>query len=131
MTDNTGPRSVEKTVAVIGATNDRAKFGNKSVRAHLKAGYRVYPVHPRETTVEGLPVFKSIRDVPPVDRVTVYIPPGALLQILPDIAAKQPKEFFLNPGTESPEVLEKARALGLQPIQACSIVDLGYASSHF
>lgn len=124
--------TTQKTVAVIGATNDRAKFGNKSVRAHRKAGYAVYPVHPRETSVEGLPAYRSIRDVPvPLDRVTVYIPPGALLQILPDIAAKKPTELFLNPGTESPDVLEKARALGLNAIQACSIVDLGYAAAGF
>ena len=118
-----------KTVAVIGATANPAKFGNKSVRAHLRAGYTVYPVHPQEKTVEGLTVYKSIRDVPePLDRVTVYIPPGALLQILPDIAAKKPGEFFLNPGTESAEVVEKAKTLGLTPIQACSITDLGYST---
>jgi predicted CoA-binding protein len=117
-----------KTVAVIGAGADPARYANKSVRAHLKAGYTVYPVHPRVAAVEGLPVARSIRDVPtPLDRVTVYIPPAALLQILPDIAAKKPREVFLNPGTESPAVLEAARALGLNVIQACSIVDLGYA----
>jgi len=117
-----------KTVAVIGAGADPARYANKSVRAHLKAGYTVYPVHPRVATVEGLPVYRSVRDVPtPLDRVTVYIPPAALLQIWPDIAAKKPREVFLNPGTESPAVLEAARALGLNVIQACSIVDLGYA----
>ena len=117
-----------KTVAVIGAGGDPARYANKSVRAHLKAGYTVYPVHPRETIVEGLRVFRSIRDVPePLDRVTIYIPPGALLAILPDIAAKKPREVFLNPGTESPAVVDAAQKLGLNAIQACSIVDLGYA----
>jgi predicted CoA-binding protein len=116
-----------KTVAVIGASADRTKFGNKSVRAHLKAGYRVFPVHPRETEIEGLPVYKSIRDVPvPLDRVTMYIPPGAGLQVIEDIARQKPKELFLNPGTESPGLIERAKALGLDPLLACSIVDLGY-----
>jgi predicted CoA-binding protein len=120
--------SKAKTVAVIGAGGDPTRYANKSVRAHLKAGYTVYPVHPREKTVEGLPVYRSVRDVPePLDRVTVYIPPGALLALLPDIAAKSPREVFLNPGTESPAVLEAAKKLGLNTIQACSIVDLGYA----
>ena len=117
-----------KTVAVIGAGGDPDRYANKSVRAHLKAGYTVYPVHPRETNVEGLRVFRSVRDVPePLDRVTVYISPGALLAILPDIAAKKPREVFLNPGTESPAVVDAAQKLGLNAIQACSIVDLGYA----
>lgn len=116
-----------KTVAVIGASSDRTKFSNKSVRAHLKAGFTVYPVHPRETEIEGLPVFRSIRDVPdPLDRVTLYIPPGAGLMIIDDIAKKHPKELFFNPGSENPELLGRARGLGLNAIEACSIVDLGF-----
>jgi len=92
-----------KTVAVIGAGGDPARYANKSVRAHLKAGYTVYPVHPGETIVEGLRVFRSIRDVPePLDRVTVYIPPGALLAILPDIAAKEPREVFFKSRDRKP-----------------------------
>ncbi len=119
-----------KTVAVIGASSDRIKFSNKSVRAHLQAGYTVYPVHPRETTIEELPVYKSIRDVPgPLDRVTLYIPPGAGMQIIEDIEKKKPKELFFNPGSESPDLLARARELGLPVIQACSIVDLGFRAS--
>lgn len=118
-----------KTVAVIGASSDRTKFGNKSVRAHQKAGYTVYPVHPRETEIEGLRVYRSIRDVPdPLDRITLYIPPGAGELIIGDIAKKTPKELFFNPGSESPQLLERARSLGLNCIQACSIVDLGFDS---
>lgn len=119
-----------KTVAVIGASSDRQKFSNKSVRAHLQAGYTVYPVHPRETTIEGLAVYKSIRDVPvPLDRVTLYIPPGAGMQIIEDIEKKKPKELFFNPGSDSPDLLARARELGLPVIQACSIVDLGFHAS--
>jgi predicted CoA-binding protein len=51
-----------KTVAIIGASNDRRKYGNKAVRAYLQQGYSVYPVNPNELQIENLPVFKSIRD---------------------------------------------------------------------
>ena len=44
-----------KTIAIIGASADRAKFGNKAVRAFLQQGYTVYPVNPKETRIEGLP----------------------------------------------------------------------------
>jgi predicted CoA-binding protein len=118
------------SVAVIGASSDRTKFSNKSVRAHLKAGYTVYPVHPRETEIENIPVFPSIRDVPgSLDRVTLYIPPSAGLLIIDDIARKNPKELFFNPGTANPELLERAKALGLNVVEACSIVDLGFHAS--
>lgn len=115
-----------RTVAIIGASNDRTKYGNKSVRAHLKEGFAVYPVNPKETQIEGLPAFKSISDVPVrPDRVSVYLPPRVVAQILPAIAAKGCDELWLNPGTESDEVLAEAGRLGLNVIQACSIVDLG------
>lgn len=119
-----------KTVAIIGASNDRAKYGNKSVRAHLQDGYTVFPVNPKETQIEGLPAFKSISDVPVrPERISVYLPPPLVKNILSDIAAKGCDELWLNPGTESDEVLAEANRLGLNVIQACSIVDLGVSPS--
>src|SRR5690242_1204294 len=115
-----------KSVAIIGASNDQRKFGNKAVRAFLQQGYSVYPVNPNEPEVEGLAAFKSIRDVP--DRpqmISVYVPPPVLLKLLPDIAAKGCDELWLNPGTESDAVLAEVERLGLNAIQACSIVAHG------
>ena len=118
------------TVAVIGASNDRAKFGNKAVRAYLQQGYAVYPVNPKESQVEGLPCFKTIKDVPVrPQRITVYVRPEVVLKLLPEIAAKSCDELWLNPGTESDEVLKEAERLGLNTVQACSIVDIGVSPS--
>ena len=115
-----------KTVAIIGASTDRAKFGNKAVRAYLQRGYTVFPVNPKEAVIEGLPAFKSIADVPErPNLVSVYLPPPVLLKVLPDIAAKGCDELWLNPGTESAEVLALAEQLKLNVIQACSLVGIG------
>jgi predicted CoA-binding protein len=112
--------------AVIGASNDREKYGNRAVRAYLKRGYRVYPVNPGETEIEGLPALKSIADVPErPDVITVYVRPQILLKLLPGIAARGCDELWLNPGTESDDVLAEAARLKLNVIQACSIVGLG------
>ena len=119
-----------QTVAVIGASNDRAKYGNKAVRAFLQQGFEVYPVNPKEETVEGLKAYKTVADLPirPY-RVSVYVPPPVLLKLLPGIAEKGCDELWLNPGTESPEVLSKAEELGLNVIQACSILAVGMSPS--
>ena len=115
-----------KTIAIIGASADRSKFGNKAVRAFVRQGYTVYPVNPKEAEIEGLPAFKSIANVPVrPDLISVYLPPPVLLKVLPAIAAKGCDEFWLNPGTESDEVLVEAERLGLNIIQACSIVGIG------
>jgi len=120
-----------KSIAIIGASNDRRKYGNKAVRAFLQQGYKVYPVNLKETEIESLPVLKSIRDVPAkLDMVSVYVPPNILLDLLPEIAAKGCDELWLNPGTESDEVIAEAERLGLNIIQACSIVGVGVSPAH-
>jgi predicted CoA-binding protein len=120
-----------KTIAIIGASNDRSKFGNKAVRAFQQQGYEVFPVNPKEEMVEGLPAFKSIAAVPVRPHmISVYLPPPVLLKVLPDIATKGCDELWLNPGTESDEVLAEAERLGLNVIQACSIVGVGVSPAN-
>lgn len=115
-----------KTVAIIGASNNRAKFGNKAVRAFRQQGYTVWPVNPTESAIEGLPAFKRIAEVPARPQlVSVYLSPAVLVEVLPEIAAKGCDELWLNPGTESDEVLVAARRLGLNVIQACSVLGIG------
>lgn len=112
------------TVAIIGASADRSKFGNKSIHAHLKAGYDVYPVNPKEEIIEDLKCYKSILDVPvTLKRISLYLPPPVALKVLDDIAKKGCQELWINPGVESPELIEKADALGLNAIYACSYMD--------
>jgi predicted CoA-binding protein len=116
------------TVAVIGASNARQKYGNKAVRAYQRQGWTVYPVNPREAgaTVEGLPTFARVTDIPgKVDRAALYVPPAIGETLLDDIKAKGITELFVNPGAESDALLERADALGLGPIAACAIVDIG------
>jgi len=114
------------TVAIVGASNDRAKFGNKAVRAFLEQGYDVYPVHPTEPTIEGVKTYKSILDIPvALDKVSFYVPPRVGMQLIADVAKKGCRELWLNPGADSPEIYEKALSLGLNPIIACSILGVG------
>jgi predicted CoA-binding protein len=117
----------QPTIAIVGASADRRKFGNRAVRAYASRGYAVFPIHPRETTIEGFPVFRSVSQVPvpELDRVSLYLPAELALPILEDIARKPVKEVWFNPGADSAQVVAKARALGLPVVVGCSIVDIG------
>ena len=117
-------------IAIIGASADRRKFGNKAVRAYARKGYEVFPIHPNAKTIEGIRAYRSVLDVPVavLDRVSIYLPPEIGLQIFDELARRPIKEVWLNPGAESPVLIAKARELGLNPVVGCSIVDIGMDS---
>jgi predicted CoA-binding protein len=115
-----------KVVAVIGASSNRNKFGNRAVRAFRQQGYTVVPINPHETDVEGLKSYASVLDVPgAIDMASFYLPPEIGLQVIDEVARKGIPEVWLNPGAESDALIARARALHLQPIVACSIVAIG------
>ncbi len=117
----------QKTVAVVGASADRSKYGNKAVRAFRDAGWTVFPIHPTLKEVEGLAAYPSL-DVLPVaelDQVSLYVPAHAGIHVLDQAVRKRPRELWVNPGSESPELLDRASELGLSVIQACSILAVG------
>src|SRR6476469_8612810 len=115
-----------KVVAVIGASNNRRKFGNRALRAYRDQGYTVVPINPHETEVEGLRSYRSILDVPgPVDMASFYVPPDVGEKVIAEVAQKGVAEVWLNPGAESDDLIARARALSIRPIVACSIVAIG------
>ncbi len=122
----------QKTVAVVGASADRAKYSNKAIRAYLRAGWTVFPINPKGGVIEGLTAYARLADVPgQIARVTLYLPPALGMQVLPEIAAKRPTEFFVNPGAESDELVAAARQAGLDPLLACSIIEIGATPRDF
>lgn len=122
----------KKTVAVVGASADRSKYSNKAIRAYQRQGWEVYPVNPKGGEIEGLAAFPSVDQIPnKIDRVTLYLPPPLGVQALPSIAKAKPGEFFVNPGAESEELVAEAQRLGLEPILACSIIEIGASPSEF
>ena len=121
-----------KTVAVVGASNDRRKYGNKALRAFKAEGYTVIPINPNEREVEGIPTFRRVVDVPgTIDMATVYVQPHVLKGLLDDLAQKQIPEIWINPGAESDDVIAEAKQKKLNVIYACSIMGVGRSPSEF
>jgi len=114
------------TVAVVGASSDRKKFGNKAFRAFRAAGHKVIPINPHEASVEGSPTFPSVTDVPEeIDMATVYVPPEIGITLLEGFEQKKIGEVWINPGAESDELIAEARRRRINVIEACSIVGIG------
>jgi hypothetical protein len=122
----------QKTVAIIGASSNRDKFGNKALRAFERRGYKVIPINPNEAEVEGHKTYASVLDVPgAIDMATVYVPVRPGVTVMEQLAKKGVGEVWLNPGADDDRVLSRARELGLNVIQACSIIGIGESPSRY
>ena len=121
-----------KTVAVIGASSNRSKFGNKALRAFKAEGHRVVPINPNEREVEGIATYASVLDVPgDIDMATVYVQPDVACRLLDEFERKRIPEIWVNPGAESDELFEEAKRRKLNVIAACSIIGIGRNPSQF
>lgn len=122
----------QPSVAVIGASRDRSKFGNKCVRAFLHRGFKVFPVNPHVEEIESLPVLSALDRLPEEpDRISIYLPPHKTRALLPELARFPGAEVWFNPGSADAETLEAARAAGIDVHDGCSIVDIGLSPSQF
>jgi predicted CoA-binding protein len=122
----------EKAIIILGASSKRRKFSNKAVRAYRDIGWTVYPVHPNEKTVEGLTCFATIGEVPGrASTLSLYVPPQVGIKLIDAAPEKGVKDVYVNPGAGSPELVARIRELGMNPIEACSILAMGKAPADY
>ncbi|MEW6488189.1 MAG: CoA-binding protein [Thermodesulfobacteriota bacterium] len=115
--------------AVAGASADRSKFGNKVLRCYLQKGRRVFPVHPKESAIEGLPCVARVADLPDeVQGLSVVTPPAVTEQVVEDAIARGIGNVWMQPGAESPAAVARCEAAGINVIAdgSCVLVVLGY-----
>ena len=115
--------------AVVGASKDRAKYGNKVLRCYLQHGLTAYPVNPREAEVEGVACYPNVGSLPEaVHGVSVITPPSVTEQVVEEVAEAGIGHVWMQPGAESPEAVARAKALGISVIAGgpCLLVQLGF-----
>ena len=118
--------AVNKRVwAIVGASENTAKFGNRIYRNLKQAGYDVYAVNPNAETADGDPVYPTLSDLPVRPEVVdVVVPSWVGRRIAEDAARAGIPIFWLQPGAESDELISYAESLGLNVIHdACAMVE--------
>lgn len=115
--------------AVVGASRDRRKYGNRCLRAYVQAGRPVYAVNPHAETVEGQRAYPDLGSLPErVHGITVVTPPEVTETVIDEAIAAGIEHVWLQPGAESPAALRRAEAAGVPVIWGgpCILVVLGH-----
>ena len=119
----------QKRFAVVGASTDRTKYGNKVLRCYLQHGREVVPVNPKDATVEGLAAVKSLGDIHPrPDAISIITPPKVTEAVVEEAGRLGIHHVWMQPGAESDAAIARAKALGMNVIAGgpCLLVVLGF-----
>ena len=129
MTDAIADFLAGTTYAVVGASNDRWKYGNKVLRCYLQNGRKAIPVNPNATMVEGIAAVPDLASLPePVHGVSIITQPEITEQVVEEGAKAGITRLWMQPGAESDRAIERAEELGLSVIAGgpCVLVALGF-----
>ncbi len=95
-----------RKIAVVGASANPEKYGNKIVRDLLAKNFLVFPVNLKEETIEGQKVYKTIAELPEkVDLIDIVLPPERGIEVIRESLSLGYKNFWIQPGAESPEII--------------------------
>lgn len=122
-----------ETFAVVGASADRQKYGNKVLRCYQQASRQVYPVNPRGGEIEGLEAYTKLSELPVrVHGISVITPPAVTEQVVSEAAALGIGHIWMQPGAESAQAVSAAESAGISVIggEACVLVVLGFRETN-
>ena len=115
--------------AVVGASRNPSKYGNKVLRAYLQKNRPVFPVNPNTDMVEGLAAYPDLASLPEkVHGISVITPPDVTETIVEQASKLGINHIWMQPGAESESAIERSRELGMNVIAGgpCALVVLGY-----
>lgn len=117
------------TFAVVGASTNRNKYGNKVLRCYAQHGHPVVAVNPRAEEIEGLPCYPSVDQIPGEPRaVSIVAPPGLAQSIVEAADRAGVKHLWFQPGAEDEAAIAWAEERGIEVIGhgPCLLVALGF-----
>ncbi len=113
-----------RTTVVLGATTNPKRYAYLAVHRLLAHGHHVLPVGIRKGSVGGIPIAQELPADERVHTVTLYVGPAVQEQWHEGILALSPKRIIFNPGAEHAVFEDRARSLGIEVVEGCTLVML-------
>ena len=113
--------------AVVGASQDRGKYGNKVLRVYVQNDRDVVPINPSAAEVEGLVAYRDLASVPgTINGVSIITPPAVSERVVADALARGIKHIWMQPGAENDRAIQMAEEAGANVIAVgpCILVSL-------
>ena len=114
--------------AVVGASNNRSKFGNRILRKYLEHQLKVFPIHPQEEIIEGLRCLKSVEELPEETKsISIITPPPITEKVVQEAIEKGIQNIWMQPGAESEKAMAECKKVGINLIAdgSCLLLVLG------
>ncbi len=115
-----------KTIAVLGLSPDESKPSHRVAKYLQEVGYKIVPVYPKEDTILGEKVYRSLAEIPfEVDMVDIFRKPAAF-DAIADACIKRGdvKVFWGQQGLVNNAAAKKAEEAGMKVVQnLCTMVE--------
>lgn len=112
-----------RTLAMAGVSASGKGFGAAAYKELRQRGYRVLPLHPTASSIQGDPCFPDFAHLPEqVERLLVVTSPEASEKIVGQAAAAGVRQVWLQQGAESPAVLKTCEEGGLEVVHGHCIL---------
>ncbi|MBI4731621.1 MAG: CoA-binding protein [Chloroflexi bacterium] len=116
----------QKTLAIVGVSRGGQKFGNMAYRELKAKGYKLYPIHPEATSLEGDRAYKDFASLPDkVGGVLVVVPPAQTERVLREAAAAGIRRVWMQQGSESEDAIRFCKENGIAEVHGECIMMYG------
>lgn len=110
-------------VAILGASNKPDRYSYKALQLLVEKRHTPFPVHPLLKEINGIHVYRRLSEIPDeIHTITIYLSPQNQQTVENDILQSKVQRVIFNPGTENPELAQKLQQIGIETVNACTLI---------
>ena len=113
---------MKKKTVVLGASDNPERYSYLAVNKLTAHEHPVIAIGKKEGHINSIPIVTEHPQLNEVDTVTLYLNPAHQKAYYDYILSLKPKRIIFNPGTENDELFNMAKANGIEPLEACTLV---------